>query len=339
MTNKIKCPNCGTLNPRDAKFCVRCGLDLEDIKTNISEKHRESNNLPKKHKLLWIVVIAFIALIVIGGLFIWKSNKQPTATQHSTTNNATQASDYDQLSKSEKKKVHFKFTLSQDDTKDNTADSVYVVSMKVINKTNRTIKFRKNKFVYLLPTGKVLSSKKGTLSIKAGNQDALDQLFEDVDEQATVGSGIIVYLNRSNKLAYANFVNNVATSNNLTNEKLIEQNKNTSGESSYSTNDSDNTSPSTDYSGSSQSSSETSASSTASSVAIHNSSEAIAAAKSAYGSDTFEGRSLNWGAMTSNGSDLMSGGYYWVKADDGTTMSGTTLSYFVYPNGNVVRQQ
>lgn len=243
--DKIKCLNCGTINRSDAKFCVHCGVSLEDAKDDNLREYRVNNNFHKKHdRFLWIAIVVVAVLVIIGGVFAWKVYKQPTVTSHSTnTQNATQTTYFDQLSKSDKKKVHFKFTISQDETKDNTADMVYTVSMKVKNETNTTIKFHESKFVYILDEDKILSSTKGTLAVKSGKSATIDQLFENVPEQGTVGDGFIEYLNSNNKLAYADFENNnTATSDNLTNKKLIKWNKDITGDSSYSTQDSDDSS-------------------------------------------------------------------------------------------------
>lgn len=73
-------------------------------------------------------------------------------------------------------------------------------------------------------------------------------------------------------------------------------------------------------------------------VIIENSTEAIDAAKKYYGSDTYNGRTLTWGVMSDENGEIFNGQYYWFKASDGTTMSGTTLSYYVYLDGTVVQQ-
>lgn len=224
------CPKCGTLNRENARFCAKCGTPLE-MSANKEAPSTVSSH--KNHKWLWIILSTVAVLVIIAGLLAWIIHSKSTGPKSETStiaqNADTKPINYDQLSSSDQKNVHFKFTLSQDNTKDNTADPVYVVSMEVTNQTNKTIKFYKNKFVYLLPVGKILSSKTGTLTVKAGHKATVDQLFEDVPEQGTVGSGIIEYLNSSHKLAYANFVNNIASSDNLTDGSLISQNRNTTG--------------------------------------------------------------------------------------------------------------
>lgn len=163
---------------------------------------------------------------------------------------------YQNMTKSQKRKVEFKFKLSQDETKDNTADPVYMVSMKVTNNSNNTVKFHKDKFVYALPEDKVLSSESGPLTVKAGQTRNIDQLFDNVPEQGTLGDGVIEYLNGSNKLAYAKFVNDIATSDNLKDKTLSQNNKDTTGD----TDDEDSSSDTYNYSESSTAASSSSSS-------------------------------------------------------------------------------
>lgn len=233
MSDKVKCPNCGTLNSIEATFCVHCGTNLITAKDNLSTKqiYREDTLTEKGHKLLWLVLIVIAVLAMVDGIFAWKAhNKSSTSEQHHVTTStsssktpSTKTAYYDKLSSADRKKIHFKFTISQNETKDNVADPAYMVSMKVTNKSNKRIKFHKDKFVYLYSSStddKVLSSATGTLTVKPSKTKSIDQLFDDVSEQSTLGGSVIVYLNSKNKLAYTDFVNNVATSNNLKNNKL-----------------------------------------------------------------------------------------------------------------------
>ncbi|AVK60785.1 hypothetical protein C5Z25_03030 [Lactobacillus sp. CBA3605] len=176
-----------------------------------------------------------LAVMVIGSvwLLVGCSFKHSGAlmTKKATTKTATKTETvyYQNLTKGDKAKVKFKFKLDQDETKDNYADPVYVVSMKVTNGSKKTIKFNRTKFVFILDGDKKLSKKRGVLKVKAGQTQSVDQLFTTIPEQSTLGSGIIEYLNKANKLAYADFKNGVAKSSNLKNKKLIAANKSVSG--------------------------------------------------------------------------------------------------------------
>jgi ribosomal protein L40E len=54
------CPNCGTENPANAKFCNECGINL--LNNKIKVKGHEGN----KNLVMWII-IAFV--LIIGFLF------------------------------------------------------------------------------------------------------------------------------------------------------------------------------------------------------------------------------------------------------------------------------
>lgn len=197
-----------------------------------------------KSKGLVMTATVLLSVLVLGGC---STGTKKNSSASSSTEKVTSIY-YQNLSKADKKNVQFKFTLSQDETKDNSADPVYMVSMKVTNKTNKTIKFHKDKFIYTLPEDKILSSGNGILSIQPGKSKTIDQMFDDVPEQGTLGDGVIEYLNSSNKLAYSQFDNNVATSANLKNKKLTKNNdstKSTSEDSSSTISSSTNSSSTT----------------------------------------------------------------------------------------------
>lgn len=181
-----------------------------------------------KSKGLVMTATVLLSVLVLGGC---STGTKKNSSASSSTEKVT-STYYQNLSKADKKNVQFKFTLSQDETKDNSADPVYMVSMKVTNKTNKTIKFHKDKFIYTLPEDKILSSGNGILSIQPGKSKTIDQMFDNVPEQGTLGDGVIEYLNNTNKLAYAKFVNNIATSSNLNDKDLSKNNESTTGNSS-----------------------------------------------------------------------------------------------------------
>lgn len=96
--------------------------------------------------------------------------------------------------------------------------------MKVTNKANKSIEFHKDKFIFDSSEKKIISSGEGTLSVLPDKSKTIDQIFDDVPDQGTLGDGVIEYLNSSNKLAYNQFDNNVATSSNLKNKRLNNNN-------------------------------------------------------------------------------------------------------------------
>ncbi|MCC7667214.1 hypothetical protein [Liquorilactobacillus satsumensis] len=143
---------------------------------------------------------------------------------HRTSEQAkAQVTYYEDLSTLDKHALNFIFKIEQDETKDNTADPVYAVSLKVKNNTNKTVKFDKSKFIYFASDRKILSKKKGTLTLKPHTSSSEHQLFESVAEQETVGGGAIAYLNQDNLLSYDSFINGIATSTNLKSSQLAKQ--------------------------------------------------------------------------------------------------------------------
>lgn len=158
-------------------------------------------------KGIFIPFLAFFLLVIAGC-----SSNQAGKTVHGgsiSKQSVTKVKKvfYDELSKKDKRNMKFKFTEAEDETADNFADPVYVLSMKVTNKTKKVVKFDKSKFiVYTSPQTKFQSVKSGTLVVKPGQTKKIHQLFEGVAEQSLVGSGSeFIYLNKDNRLAAANF--------------------------------------------------------------------------------------------------------------------------------------
>lgn len=260
----------------------------------------------KKYRLLVATAALGVSLLTMAGC----SNGGQSSTKSSDNTEKATAVYYQNLSKSDKKNVKFEFKLSQDETKDNSADPVYMVSMKVKNNSNKTIKFHEDKFIYVLPEDKTLSKNDGTLTVKPDQTKNIDQLFDDIPEQGTLGDGVIEYLNSSNKLAYAKFENNIATSDNLKDKQLSKNNESTTGNST------DN------------STSKTSASSS-SAATTQSSSSATAASSSSAGMTEAQARQtlLNWSNST-GGEDF--GGY---SIDELTVTHGDSAWGFTTPDG------
>ncbi|AKP67820.1 hypothetical protein [Companilactobacillus ginsenosidimutans] len=167
-------------------------------------------------KLGWIFTV--MALLTIVGC----SNNSTKSTNDSQTKSTNTASVfYQNLNKQDKKNVRFTFSEDEDQTADEIADPVYVVSMKVKNNSNKTIKFDQSKFILIASkTTKFTSAKTGTLTLKPGKQTTVNQLIENVGEQALVSDdSIFVYLNDSNKIGTANFANKKSDSTSTTSSK------------------------------------------------------------------------------------------------------------------------
>lgn len=192
-----------------------------------------------------LILSATMLTLLLGGCTNNSSSNQKESSSSPKSSTRTVKTSYFQnLSNSAKRNVKFTFKLNQDDTEDNTADPVYVVSATIKNSTNKNIKFDQSKFICVLPSNKIISDKTGTLTIKAGETKSINQLFQKMPEQGTLGEGYIEYLNSDNKLAYTKFTHNIASSNNLTEQKLITQNKDTTANSTNDDTDSSESSSS-----------------------------------------------------------------------------------------------
>jgi eukaryotic-like serine/threonine-protein kinase len=55
MENQL-CPNCGSANADDAKFCINCGTDLKTFQTE---------NSPKKKSTVWIWVVGVVGIFMV----------------------------------------------------------------------------------------------------------------------------------------------------------------------------------------------------------------------------------------------------------------------------------
>ena len=94
----MKCPNCDTYNPDNAKFCIECAYSLEDVPVNKEEKPVKTDTASDSGSALGgIILIAIIAIAVVAvGFFIFGSggsdNVQPNIT---ITFDQAYASDYE----------------------------------------------------------------------------------------------------------------------------------------------------------------------------------------------------------------------------------------------------
>lgn len=237
-----------------------------------------------------LILSATMLTLLLSGCTANSSSQKESSSSSKTSTRTVKTSYFQNLSNSAKRNVKFTFKLDQDDTEDNTADPVYVVSATIKNSTNKNIKFDQSKFICVLPSNKIISDKTGTLTIKAGETKSINQLFQKMPEQGTLGDGYIEYLNSDNKLAYTKFTHNIASSNNLTEQKLITQNKETTANSTNDDTDSSESSSSVENSSSSESSS---TQSTTSSTALTESQ-----ARQILG---------NWGKSQGNGDDDFGG--------------------------------
>lgn len=187
-----------------------------------------------KKGILFPIVFSLFVLFLSACGSTQESKVKNTST---STANKVESIFYDALSSKEKKNVKFKFSHEQDETQDNRADGVFVVSMKIKNQTNKIVKFDKSKFlIFVTEEVKTKSSKSGILKIKPGQTMSLHQIFENVPEQSLVGGGSkFLYLNKNNKLGDADFtIGGNSTSEENTNEESNSTDQNVSAQNSNS---------------------------------------------------------------------------------------------------------
>lgn len=70
----MKCPNCGSLNSDNAKFCKRCGNSLQqETLANQFNNNSNVNNVSedKSKNILIICVAAVICVLIVAGAFIY----------------------------------------------------------------------------------------------------------------------------------------------------------------------------------------------------------------------------------------------------------------------------
>lgn len=199
-------------------------------------------------KRLLTTFIGFLILLLITGC--GKSKINSTSAMDNTVKKAVVTKYYQNLSSTDKKLVKFKFSEDQDETEDNYADPVYVISVKITNKSNKIIKFDKSKFlIYVSEQTKFPSNKQGILALKPGQTKSINQLIENVAEQALVGGGsYFIYLNTSNKLAAADFTikSPARSESNQGNTMNSDSTKETSSDSSMSQSSQQSNTSSTD---------------------------------------------------------------------------------------------
>ncbi|AKP67811.1 hypothetical protein [Companilactobacillus ginsenosidimutans] len=193
-------------------------------------------------KIIWFV--GLVVLLVLSGCSADNSNSSNNSSNKSTTTKSASTKYYQNLSKADKKNVKFTFKQAQDETSDNIADPVFIVSMTVNNKTDKSIKFDLSKFiVYADETHKTTSAKSGTLTLKPGRKKEVNQLFEGVGEQSLVGGGsYFIYLNLDNKLADTSKVQGVGSSSKSTSNKSDKTSSDDSATNKSSSSDSDDSS-------------------------------------------------------------------------------------------------
>ncbi|MFD1471662.1 hypothetical protein [Companilactobacillus mishanensis] len=107
---------------------------------------------------------------------------------------------YQNLSKADKKKVNFKFSLKK-------TERWHSVSVKISNNSDKTVKFKLNQFfISELNGNKVATLKEGTITVKPNKSLTYDKLFGELSSQIINKKDVyFIYVDLNNKLAKLNF--------------------------------------------------------------------------------------------------------------------------------------
>ena len=145
-------------------------------------------------KLIWFV--GLLSLVVVAGCSS-NSNSSNSGDNAKTTTTEV-ATAYQKLSSSNKKDIKFKTIKSETDENDS-----YSLSLKIKNNSNKSVKFDKSKFSLNVDgVKKFSSSADGTVTLKAGQEKTLVDVFQNVSEDKLDGDKVqIVYLNKDNVVA------------------------------------------------------------------------------------------------------------------------------------------
>lgn len=69
------CMNCGTKNDDQAKFCIKCGLQLTDSVV-VNEKSKPAKGKPKSWSMVLISLVLVVAIIVVSVFDLWPWSKR-----------------------------------------------------------------------------------------------------------------------------------------------------------------------------------------------------------------------------------------------------------------------
>lgn len=148
-----------------------------------------------------LVALVSISLLVLGGCGANNSSSNSSSSNSQTSVKKTNMA-YQKLNSSDKKKI--KFDLSSVKDKD---DNNYDVSMTIKNKSKKNVSFDPTQFSLLVDgVQRATSDEDDKVTVKAGQQITIDELFEDVSADVLNGNNITVeYINKKNIVAKPSF--------------------------------------------------------------------------------------------------------------------------------------
>lgn len=148
-----------------------------------------------------LVALVSVSLLVLAGCGANNSSSN-SSSSNSQTSVKKDNTAYQKLSSSDKKKLKFDLTSTKD--KD---DNNYEVSMTIKNKSKKNVSFDPTQFSLLVDgVQRATSDEDDKVTVKAGQQITIDELFEDVSADVLNGENITVeYINKKNIVAKPSF--------------------------------------------------------------------------------------------------------------------------------------
>ena len=111
------CPNCGVNSPDNAKHCIDCGENIEDVPINkvkeptVKSKTSTNTDSDSSGDNSWIgciILIAIVAIVIVGaGFFIFSGSNESSQQNITITFDQVYASDYMSSGK-----PHYSYTVS-----------------------------------------------------------------------------------------------------------------------------------------------------------------------------------------------------------------------------------
>lgn len=145
-----------------------------------------------------LVFTAASALVLAGCGANNSSSNSSDSSQQSSTQKQDTVVEYQKLGKSDKKLVKFDLSTNKDND-----DNDYDVSMTIKNKTKKSISFDPAQFTLLVDgVQRATSDEDDKVTVKAGQQITIDELFEDVTAETLNSDKLTVeYINSKNVVA------------------------------------------------------------------------------------------------------------------------------------------
>lgn len=289
-----------------------------------------------KRKSILFFIVALL-LIITGCSNQSKTNTKQTKKPTTEQSTKVLTSEYDKLSKKDSDKVKFGFRYYHEENSD-----LEAVDVKIDNQTDKKIGFEKQKFIFI-GSRDVKSNRSGQVTAQPGKKLSIKGIFTKIDSSFFEEPGLLVYGSSEHKLAYIEQSTKQFSSDNLSNQILINNYKkfyaNRDAWEQYKNSYKKNSSESTAQE-SSNDNTKTSSDTSSNNDVVHNEQEAQALVEKQNGSaadltDNADGAhyTYNYGMWDTDSEDKV----YWIKISIPMgDVASYPYSWIVYPDGRVV---